>query len=73
MTDHVYKTIEITGSSAQGIEPAIQTAVTKASESLHGLRWFEVTEIRGELDGGNINHWQVSLKLGFTLKDSAGD
>ena len=72
MSDHVYKTIEITGSSSQGIEPAIKTAITKASESLHALRWFEVTDIRGELDGGNISHWQVSMKLGFTLEDNAG-
>ena len=73
MSDHVYKTIEITGSSAQGIEPAIQTAVAKAAESLHGLRWFEVSEIRGDLDGANIKHWQVSLKLGFTLDGDAGN
>lgn len=72
MSDHVYKTIEITGSSAQGIEPAVQSAVSKASESLHSLRWFEVIDIRGDLDGGTIKHWQVSLKLGFTLEDDAG-
>ena len=72
MSDHVYKTIEITGSSAVGIEPAIQTAISKASESLHNLRWFEVINIRGDLDGANINHWQVSMKIGFTLEDSAG-
>ena len=71
MSDHVYKTIEITGSSTEGIEPAIQTAVSRASESIHGSRWFEVTEIRGHLDGGDIKHWQVSLKLGFTLEGSA--
>jgi hypothetical protein len=71
MSNHVYKTIEITGSSTEGIEPAIQTAVSRASESIHGSRWFEVTEIRGDLDGGDIKHWQVSLKLGFTLEGSA--
>ncbi len=73
MSDHVYKSIEITGSSAQGIEPAIEAAISKAAESLHNLRWFEVTDIRGELAGGSVNHWQVSLKLGFTLDDNAGD
>lgn len=72
MSDHVYKTIEITGSSSSGIEPAVQTAISKASESLHNLRWFEVTDVRGELQGGNVSHWQVSLKVGFTL-DSGGD
>jgi flavin-binding protein dodecin len=72
MSDHVYKTIEITGSSTEGIEPAIQTAVSKASESLSNLRWFEVTEVRGDIDGAQIGHWQVSLKLAFTLQDSAG-
>jgi len=72
MSDHVYKTIEITGSSSAGIEPAIKTALSKASESLKQLRWFEVTEIRGELDDADIKHWQVSVKLGFTLQDGAG-
>ena len=72
MSEHVYKTIEITGSSPQGIEPAITTAVAKAAKSLDDLRWFQVTEIRGDIDGGNVHHWQVSLKLGFTLHDDAG-
>ena len=73
MSDHIYKSIEITGSSAHGIEPAITGALGKASESLHNLRWFEVTDIRGELDGANVQHWQVTIKLGFTLDDKAGD
>ncbi len=73
MSDHVYKTIEITGTSTKGIEPAIQTALDKASESLRSLRWFEVTDIRGELDEASVNHWQVSIKLGFTLQDNADD
>ncbi|MCB1744559.1 MAG: dodecin domain-containing protein [Gammaproteobacteria bacterium] len=72
MSDHVYKTIHITGSSKDGIQPAIETAIAKASESLRHLRWFEVTEIRGELDGNAVSHWQVSMKLGFTLQDNAG-
>lgn len=74
MSDHVYKSIEITGSSSEGLESAITAAVSRASESLHNLRWFEVTDIRGQLDGGNVDYWQVTLKLGFTLDDSnAGD
>ena len=70
MSDHVYKTIEITGSSAEGIEQAVEGTMAKASESLHNLRWFEVTDIRGELDGGRVSHWQVTTKLGFTLDDN---
>lgn len=71
MSNHVYKTIEITDSSAQGIEPAIQTAISKASETLHGSRWFEVPDIRDDLEGDHIKHWQVSIKLGFTLEGNA--
>lgn len=70
MTDHVYKIIEITGSSSTGIQPAIEAAIAKAGESLHGLRWFQVSEIRGELDATKVSHWQVSLKVGFTLDDN---
>ncbi|MEJ2087204.1 MAG: dodecin family protein [Gammaproteobacteria bacterium] len=75
MTDHVYKSIEITGSSGDGIEQAITAAVERASESLHNLRWFEVTDIRGQLEGSKIDYWQVTLKVGFTLDEgsSAGD
>lgn len=69
MSDHVYKKIELTGSSTESIEDAVQSAVTKASESLHNLRWFEVTEVRGDLDGSRVSHWQVTLKVGFTLDE----
>jgi flavin-binding protein dodecin len=54
------------------MEPAITTAIKKAGESLHNLRWFEVTDIRGLLDGDSIEYWQVTLKVGFTLDDDAG-
>jgi flavin-binding protein dodecin len=67
MADHVYKTIEITGSSPKGIEQAIANAVAKASESLHNLRWFQVVETRGEIEGAKVAHWQVTMKVGFTL------
>lgn len=73
MSDHVYKSIEITGSSSEGLEPAITAAVGRASESLHNLRWFQVTDIRGQLDGGHVDYWQVTLKLGFTLDESNAD
>ena len=69
--DHVYKTIELTGSSTNGIDDAIETAIAKASKSIHDLRWFETTEIRGHIEDGRIAHWQVGLKVGFTLDESA--
>jgi dodecin len=69
MSDHVYKSIEITGSSPDGVTQAIERAVAKASQSLRGLDWFEVTEIRGHIEEGNIAHYQVTLKVGFRLED----
>ncbi len=69
MSDHVYKTIEITGSSREGVTQAIDRAVTKASQSVRGLDWFEVTEIRGHIDEGAVAHYQVTLKVGFRLED----
>jgi flavin-binding protein dodecin len=69
MSDHVYKSIEITGSSPDGVTQAIDRAVAKASQSLRGLDWFQVTEIRGSIDEGNIAHYQVTLKVGFRLED----
>lgn len=70
MTDHVYKTIELTGSSSNGLEDAIATAVSRASKTLHNLRWFEVSQMRGEISSGKVAHWQVTLKVGFTLDDN---
>jgi flavin-binding protein dodecin len=69
MSDHIYKTIELVGSSSKGVEDAVQKAVTKASESLRNLRWFEVLETRGHIEAGQVAHWQVTLKLGFTLEN----
>jgi dodecin len=69
MTDHVYKTIEITGSSPDGVTQAIDRAVAKASETVRGLDWFEATEIRGHIDEGRVAHYQVTLKIGFRLED----
>ena len=67
MSDHVYKLVELTGSSPKGIEDAIENAVAKASNSLHNLRWFEVTDTRGQIVEGKVAHWQVTVKVGFTL------
>ena len=65
--NHVYKTIELTGSSPRGLEDAIANAVAKAGKTLHNLRWFQVTDTRGEIEGGKVAHWQVTMKVGFTL------
>ena len=70
MPDHIYKTIELTGSSSDGIEDAINGAIARASESLHNLRWFEMTELRGEIANKQVAQWQVSLKVGFALDDN---
>jgi len=67
MTDHIYKSVELTGSSTSGIEDAVNMAVAKASKTIHKLRWFEVTDIRGEIDNDSVKHWQVTMKMGFTL------
>jgi len=69
MSDHVYKTVELTGSSNIGSDDAIKKAIARASSSLKHLRWFEVTQVRGQIDGGNVAHWQVTLKVGFTLDE----
>lgn len=71
MTSNVYKTVEITGSSKDSIEKAVEAAVSRAGETLHSLRWFEVTDIRGHLADGNIEHWQVTTKIGFTLDEDS--
>jgi flavin-binding protein dodecin len=67
MSDHVYKTIELTGSSPKGLEEAIANAIAKASKTLHNLRWFQVIDTRGEVEAGKVAHWQVTMKVGFTL------
>jgi flavin-binding protein dodecin len=67
MSSHTYKLIELTGSSPDGIEQAVNNAVTKASETVHNIRWFEVTDTRGHIEDGKVAHWQVTVKLGFTL------
>ena len=69
MSDHVYKTIELVGSSTQSAEDAVRTAIAKANQTVRNLRWFEVVETRGHIEKGQIAHWQVVVKLGFTLED----
>lgn len=67
MSDHVYKVIEIVGSSGKSSDDAIQQAIAKAGETLHNLDWFEVVETRGHIVNGKIAHYQVKLKIGFRL------
>ena len=69
MSDHVYKLLELTGSSKSSIEDAVQNAIVKASKTIRNMHWFQVTETRGQIADGKIAHWQVSLKVGFTLED----
>jgi len=69
MPDHVYKKIEIVGSSPNGSEEAVQNALARAKKTVRNMRWFEVTETRGCIDGdGKVEEWQVTLKIGFTLE-----
>lgn len=69
MHDHIYKLVELTGSSDEGVEPAVNNALARANQTIHNMRWFEVTDIRGSIDGGKVAHWQVTLKVGFKLDD----
>jgi dodecin len=68
MSDHVYKKIEVVGSSPNGFEDAITNALARAEKTVRNMRWFEVTETRGYLENGKVGHWQVTLKIGFTLE-----
>ena len=69
MPDHVYKKIEIVGSSPSGFEEAVQNALARAEKTVRNMRWFEVTETRGGIDEGKVAEWQVTLKIGFTLEE----
>jgi flavin-binding protein dodecin len=67
MTDHVYKSVEITGTSPDSVQAAIDNAIAKASETLRNLDWFEVVGVRGQIGDGRVAHYQVTMKLGFRL------
>ena len=69
MSEHVYKKIEITGTSASSVEEAVQNAISRAAKTVHSLRWFEVVETRGDIADGRIQHWQVTVKIGFTMDE----
>jgi flavin-binding protein dodecin len=69
MSDHIYKKIELVGSSANSIEEAVNNAIAKAAKSLRNLRWFEIVETRGNIENGKVSHWQVTIKVGFSLDE----
>lgn len=69
MSEHAYKVVELVGSSPKSIEGAIDNAIARASKSLKNLRWFEVQETRGHIEDGRVGHYQVTLKVGFTLEE----
>ncbi len=69
MKDHVYKQIEITGTSTESIEDAVQKAIKHAHKTVKNLSWFQVVETRGNIDKGKIDHWQVTIKIGFQVED----
>ncbi len=69
MSEHVYKKIEVVGSSKTSIEDAIQNAIGKAGSTLRSLRWFEVVETRGQIEDGKVAYWQVTIKIGLTVEN----
>ena len=69
MSEHVYKHIEVTGSSTTSSDDAIRRAIAKAAESVRELKWFELIELRGNIDGNQVAHWQATVKIGFRLDD----
>ena len=68
MSDHVYKSLELTGTSAHSSDDAIRTAIGRASKSVRNIKWFQVVETRGGVSDGEVAHWQVTIKVGFTLE-----
>ncbi|MGD8727696.1 MAG: dodecin family protein [Gemmatimonadales bacterium] len=69
MSNHTYKLTEIVGTSPESIETAVSNALSRASKTVRNMRWFEVEQIRGHIEDGAVDHWQVILKVGFTLED----
>ena len=67
-SDHIYKILDLVGSSETSIEDAIQNAISRASKTIREMKWFEVKEIRGHIQGGTVRHYQVELRVGFTLE-----
>lgn len=72
MSDHTYRVTEIVGSSSVGVDDAVRNGVARAAQTLRNLDWFEVTQVRGQLEDGAVAHWQVGLKVGFRLEEAGG-
>ncbi|MGW0818111.1 dodecin [Streptomyces viridiviolaceus] len=70
MSHHTYRVTEIVGSSHEGVDQAVRNGIARASQTLRHLDWFEVTQVRGQIEEGQIAHWQVGLKVGFRLEDT---
>ncbi|MFG3248742.1 dodecin [Streptomyces sp. NPDC048187] len=70
MSNHTYRVTEVVGTSPDGVDQAVRNAITRASQTLRKLDWFEVTQVRGQIEDGRVAHWQVGLKLGFRLEES---
>ncbi|MDG9727786.1 MULTISPECIES: dodecin [unclassified Streptomyces] len=70
MSNHTYRVTEIVGTSPDGVDQAVRNAITRASRTLRNLDWFEVTQVRGQIEEGEVAHWQVGLKLGFRLEET---
>jgi flavin-binding protein dodecin len=71
MSDHIYRVIELVGSSDKSIEDAISGAVSRANATIRNLRWFEVVDTRGQIENGKVSHYQVHLRVGFTMEGAA--
>lgn len=69
MTDHVYKLLELTGSSSTSIEDAVANAIARAGKTMRNMHWFQVVDTRGHIVEGKVAHWQVTIKIGFTLEE----
>lgn len=72
MSEHIYRVVEIVGSSPDGVDAAIRSAIARASQTLREIDWFEVVSVRGHVEDGAVGHFQVTLKVGFRLEDTAG-
>ena len=69
MQDHVYKILELVGSSEKSIEDAVQNAITRAAKTIREMKWFEIVQTRGHIENGTVGHYQVTLRVGFTLEE----
>lgn len=69
MSDHVYKSLELTGSSTTSSDDAVRVAIERASKSIRNIKWFQIADQRGHVENGKVDHWQVTIKVGFTLEE----